>query len=193
MGRRADLTPEQTRSRLVATASLMFSERGYDAVSIRDIARGAGVGSSVIAYHFSDKNGLRKEVVRGHFDRLREVQDLLSALSPPELIQVAWIELYKRRDAVRMLYWEVVRHGGLDSELLRSFRQTVAEAFEGAGEAQVDLRVRSMAYLLSRYALNDERELMRVTGTHTPSAAHQAVIKHLRAVGGRIFGACDPA
>lgn len=190
MGRRSDLTPEQTRARLIETASRQFAERGFDGVSIRDIARGAGVGSSIIAYHFKDKNGLRQEVLAGHFRRLREVQELLTTTTPGELIRVAWTELYRRRDAVRMLYWEIVRHGGLESDLLRSYRKMIASAVTVETEPEVDLRVRSMAYLLSRYALNDEASLMGVTGTVRPQDAHDAVVTHLRAVASAMFGSC---
>ena len=47
-----------TRNRILDTALTLFSEGGYDKVSVRDIARAAQVNLASISYHFGGKPGL---------------------------------------------------------------------------------------------------------------------------------------
>jgi len=51
------------REKLLDVALKLFSEKGYDAVSIREIARAAKVNAANISYHFGGKLGLYKEIV----------------------------------------------------------------------------------------------------------------------------------
>ena len=50
------------RDRLVVTAMALFAERGYDGVTIRDIAADAKVSIGLIKHHFGSKDGLRDAV-----------------------------------------------------------------------------------------------------------------------------------
>ncbi len=50
--------------RIRAAAEALFSEHGYDGVSINDIAARAGVSKANVFHHFSSKNALYLEVVR---------------------------------------------------------------------------------------------------------------------------------
>jgi AcrR family transcriptional regulator len=50
---------EFTRTTLIESAIRLFAERGYDAVSTRDIADLAAANIGSIAYHFGGKPGLR--------------------------------------------------------------------------------------------------------------------------------------
>ncbi|MFM2187310.1 MAG: CerR family C-terminal domain-containing protein [Burkholderiaceae bacterium] len=47
-----------TRQRLLETALRLFSQGGYDKVSVRDIAESAQVNVSAVSYHFGGKSGL---------------------------------------------------------------------------------------------------------------------------------------
>ena len=60
------LTPkaEATRARLLEVAAEVFVERGYAAVSLRDIAVAAGVTKGAIYGHFRSKGQLLVEVIR---------------------------------------------------------------------------------------------------------------------------------
>lgn len=50
------------RQRLVRTAFELFAEKGFDSVSVRDIARAASVSVGLINHHFGSKEGLREAV-----------------------------------------------------------------------------------------------------------------------------------
>lgn len=51
------------RERILRSASLLFFERGYGATSIRDIAEAAGISSSTMYHHFTNKQDVLHAVV----------------------------------------------------------------------------------------------------------------------------------
>ncbi|MDD3243241.1 MAG: helix-turn-helix domain containing protein [Eubacteriales bacterium] len=54
--------PPDTRERLLETALELFSQRGYHAVSIRDIASAVGIREASIYHHFSGKEALLQAI-----------------------------------------------------------------------------------------------------------------------------------
>lgn len=56
--------PLSARDRLLAEAMRLFGERGFDGVTTREICAAAGVNPGAIHYHFGDKDGLYREVLR---------------------------------------------------------------------------------------------------------------------------------
>jgi len=62
-GRPAKGSGLDARAALLAAARELFVRYGYRAVSARQIARLAGVDPSLLAYHFSGKHGLYREVL----------------------------------------------------------------------------------------------------------------------------------
>ncbi len=59
----AVLTPraEQTRAAIIDAALALFRERGYEAATMRDVAKRAGVSTGSAYYYFSSKEDLIKE------------------------------------------------------------------------------------------------------------------------------------
>jgi AcrR family transcriptional regulator len=54
------------RQRILEIAEELFTERGYRAVSIRDIARGCAITSAALYYHFPSKEALFGAVLEQH-------------------------------------------------------------------------------------------------------------------------------
>jgi AcrR family transcriptional regulator len=54
------------REAILSAAELLFSTRGFNAVSIRDIALEAGANPGSITYHFKSKDGLLLEIYKRH-------------------------------------------------------------------------------------------------------------------------------
>lgn len=58
------LQSQATRERIIDAAALCFAEKGFQGVTVRDLAAGLGVHYSLINYHFRSKLELYREVVQ---------------------------------------------------------------------------------------------------------------------------------
>ena len=56
--------PENTRRRIIESASILFNTKGYKATSISDITTRAGITKGAIYKHFKDKSDLEKECLQ---------------------------------------------------------------------------------------------------------------------------------
>jgi AcrR family transcriptional regulator len=142
--RRTQERTEITRAKLLEAATRLFTEHGYEGVSIRDIENLADVQRGLVAYHFQDKEGIWKEMADGTFamlnDQMNPRLELLGDLSARE--QIAFIIRFyvrftsrhpefarllsqeARHDSWRLRYI-VDQHIG---DLARSLREPVQEA-----------------------------------------------------------------
>jgi AcrR family transcriptional regulator len=64
--------PRLGKQHLLETAEQLFTENGYQAVSIRDIAQASGVTNAALYYHFPSKEALFDEVLEYHADKLAQ-------------------------------------------------------------------------------------------------------------------------
>jgi TetR/AcrR family transcriptional regulator len=90
-----------TRALIFAAAAEEFSSRGFDGASVDAIARDAHVNKAMLYYHFRNKLGLYREVVR---DMLRAVGATVSeiaqgAATPPQKIEQFVQALAKHKDS----------------------------------------------------------------------------------------------
>jgi AcrR family transcriptional regulator len=69
---------QNTRARVLAVARQSFTERGYDAASLRQIARDAGVDAGTVRHHFADKAGLFRAAMDLQIDPGAIVASLLA-------------------------------------------------------------------------------------------------------------------
>lgn len=53
-----------TRDQILESAWKLFSERGFEDVSVRDVTNDASVNLASVSYHFGSKDGLIQEVVK---------------------------------------------------------------------------------------------------------------------------------
>ena len=64
--------PVSRRDELLELAATMFADRGLRATTVRDIADSAGILSGSLYHHFSSKEAMVDEVLRGFLDWLFE-------------------------------------------------------------------------------------------------------------------------
>ena len=78
---------EATRERILDCAKLLFSEKGFDAASIREIAACAAVNSALVARYFGSKKELFEHAILPEFDisQLLELSDENFAAQVAEL------------------------------------------------------------------------------------------------------------
>lgn len=97
--RRTQERTELTRNKLLAAASLLFTEHGFEGVSIRDLENEAGVQRGLLIYHFEDKETLWKAMADRTFglmvDALNPRLEVLRDISPRERVS-AIVRFYVR-------------------------------------------------------------------------------------------------
>jgi AcrR family transcriptional regulator len=71
--RSAAAPDHDTRGRLVEAAGRLFGDRGFDAVTVRDICQLAQANVAAINYHFGDKMGLYREVLETAIATLQQL------------------------------------------------------------------------------------------------------------------------
>jgi AcrR family transcriptional regulator len=122
---------EQTRRALLDAAVTLVAERGWDAVTTRQIAERAGVNQGLIHYHFRSKD----QLVHAAFERaLRETfaepgaalaraTDLRAAITD----MVRGLEPGDEIEAVALFSVEAMARGARDEEIRRSMAEMLAE------------------------------------------------------------------
>ena len=88
--RRPQERAEKTKKKLLETAILEFSERGFDAVTVRDIEVRADVQRNLLKYHFGSKEGMWEASAAYLIDKLNSFmsprEELVRDLSPHERV-----------------------------------------------------------------------------------------------------------
>ena len=86
MAKGAEAKPSQAREQVLRIAEALFSERGYTAVTLRDIAQVLGVRQAALYYHVPEgKEQLFVEVTKRSFLRHHEGLEQASSQAEPNL------------------------------------------------------------------------------------------------------------
>ena len=109
---RRRLTAEERRTAILDAALIAFSQKGYHATSLDDIAREAGVSKALIYEHFASKQELHADLIARNGREL--TQRVAGALSGVEVestatrlatgLEAFFAFVEERRDAWRMLF-----------------------------------------------------------------------------------------
>ena len=89
------MTGKQRREQLLDVGRKLFAERGFEAVSVEEIAAKAGVSKPVVYEHFGGKEGLYAVVVDREMNRLLGmITESLTAGHPKALLEQAGLALF---------------------------------------------------------------------------------------------------
>jgi TetR/AcrR family transcriptional regulator len=130
--------PDLTRDRILEAAHALFVDKGFAAVSMREIAAHSGVTKSLIHHHFGSKEALWELVKERAFAAYAEGQEaeLREAQEPDaDLLRNAVIRyfgfLQSNPEVVRLFAWthldEDQSCGRIDAELVRLGAERVRE------------------------------------------------------------------
>jgi AcrR family transcriptional regulator len=129
--KRQRLTPERRRDLILEGAERVFAERGYEAASMEEIARAAGITPAVIYDHFPSKAQLHVQLLEGQAAAL--IDSVAAALvaapdEPGERLRIG-IDAYfgfveRHRFAWRML----IREPPSDATIAAAYLQLEHEA-----------------------------------------------------------------
>jgi len=70
-----------TRKKIFTVAARLFAEKGYSAVSMREISEHAGLSKPTIYYYFGSKEGIYKELVTTGFSHIHSVLESTFSLN----------------------------------------------------------------------------------------------------------------
>lgn len=121
------LTPKSvaTRKRLLELAAHMFVERGYAAISLRDIADEAGVTKGAIYGHFRSKGQLLVEVIRSELAQRDSLLDLDDAAKHPRKLFDLFISPGSRE--LRLLQTDAAAAARHDPDVAAGVEEVFAE------------------------------------------------------------------
>ena len=109
------MTSTTRREELLSIAAGLFAERGLRATTVRDIADAAGILSGSLYHHFSSKEAIVDEILRGFLDALfGEYRRIVEAgLDPREtleqLVRASFEAIHRDRDEVA-IYQDELKH-----------------------------------------------------------------------------------
>ncbi len=183
---------ESSREKLVQSAERLFAERGFDGVSVRDIANKAQVNSALVGYYFRGKEGLLAEVYARHckplqaertrllkecssHGRLPSLEEILGAFIRPSL--EATTDGNGKRSFSRL-------RAILSAENSSLLEQLVAQNFDESSKAFVNALCRCLPHL-SREDVFWRFHFLLGTIYYTATGPHR--IKTLTK------GRCDPS
>jgi TetR/AcrR family transcriptional regulator len=89
---------KDTQTKLLEAATLLFAQRGFSAVSTRELAEAAGVNIAAISYHFRGKEGLYHSVLEEQFAPISQALQTVEALA--DIPAAERLALYARHLAI---------------------------------------------------------------------------------------------
>jgi AcrR family transcriptional regulator len=101
--KKSDLTSEEVKAKIVSVARQHFAQLGLSGVSLKEVAKEAGVAGSLINYHFKDKEGLFRACVEPFArDRGQAIRRILSDPQSVEEFRVR-IEMFVEEMQISIL------------------------------------------------------------------------------------------
>ncbi|MBI5496050.1 MAG: TetR/AcrR family transcriptional regulator [Deltaproteobacteria bacterium] len=137
-GRPAGASAAATRRTILDAARALFSQWGYDATRVKDVALKAEVNAALVHHYFGDKDDLYQTVL---VDALRPIrvlgQRLLVRGLPVDLLLAAWVEVLstyfeKHQDILFLVTREAM---GNPRRVRKLLVETLGPLFQGTLEA----------------------------------------------------------
>jgi AcrR family transcriptional regulator len=120
---------EGTRDSLIKAAIDVFSAKGFEGGSVREITQAAKANQAAINYHFGGKEGLYREVLKASVQAFAELSpldmDRLAEMDGPQAVEAfvrAQLKALNRRDQLgrftRIFTWETLSRSQVFTEFL---------------------------------------------------------------------------
>lgn len=179
-------TGAETRAEILRVALKLFTEKGFEGTSTRDISGALGITKSALYYHFENKGAIVKSIVE---ERRHEVDDLIdwiaAQLAAPELLQRAALRWVEGATPERL---QVIRFAHANQPVMsRLIDSDIRSAFERVVDLLVDDNATAEDRLFTRMAFDTvSAALLAAQGTDAGpgdviAAARRATIALTRA------------
>jgi AcrR family transcriptional regulator len=130
-------TEDETKTRILQAARKLFSQRGYDGTTTRDLAQAAGVAEGTIFRHFENKKTILIEVASEGWvelltDLLTELSEMASYKAIAQVMRRRMLHLRENGELLRVCFLEAQFHPDLREKIQTEVivkMTDVAEAF----------------------------------------------------------------
>ncbi len=170
--------PEATREALLEAAEEVFLEKGFNAATMSEIARRAGITKSLIHHYFGSKKGLWTEVKQRRFTQYADEQmAMLQDATPSEALLRDSMKLYftflqNNPGIVRILAWMFLERDvdeclHADQEVIENGTAKILEAQEvGLLRGDIDPRFIVFTFIgLAQHWFQDRLHFIHDFGT----------------------------
>lgn len=175
------------QQKILSSAFKLFAERGFEGVSIRDIAADAGLTNPALYRHFPSKDALGLALYRKAYDAVlgaveSRVAPSMGGLEKLEAYIEACVDLHRAKpspllylDELQNTFWPKIR-GEYGERTLSAFIMQCIRDGQAEGDIRTDLDVSMLSTvpvgLLSQWAVMARHGL-------APWAGAAATLKHL--------------
>ncbi|MDD3610528.1 MAG: TetR/AcrR family transcriptional regulator [Halothiobacillaceae bacterium] len=143
----------KTREEILELSAPLFAQRGYDGVSMRDVARAAGLTQAALYYHFADKDQLYLEAVAVQFrERGAVLNELLAGGGTPLKRLERFVTGLARmmatdKDFLRLMQWVLLDNDEVRQSTLA--KQVFRDMFVAVHDLASELDPHQDAHLLA--------------------------------------------
>jgi len=126
------------KERILQQASLLFAERGYRGISMRDLAEACEITQAAFYYHFRNKEAILEAILQNYCDETGLAIDTIRAqnLGPTEqLTQIVGMLFHQRPDQRSVIRLSMQEIYNLNVEKRSAFARLYYERFTGQIEA----------------------------------------------------------
>lgn len=115
--------PRATREALLQAGAALFADRGFDGVSIEDVAGRAGVNKALISYHFGGKRALYVAILESAFASMAErlhatERDAVDARHALHVFLEAFAQTTRERPGFPTLFVREVLSSGIEPSVV---------------------------------------------------------------------------
>jgi|SRR5690625_2835003 len=136
-----------TKERIVNAALKLFSQKGFEATSIRDVAKEAGINSATLYHYITNKEDFLTKIITSALNSITQnAENLLQQLETPEQKIAALAQLHVMYHGVHQLPslvtdTEFRSIHGENKEKVRELREKYEMIWYGVVKEGVDTRV----------------------------------------------------
>jgi AcrR family transcriptional regulator len=174
------MSEAKTKDRLLDEAERLFAEKGYEDVSVREIAAASNANLAAINYHFQGKENLYNEVLRRRITPKRD--RLLAALDEVENLDSSPDQLEQLFRAFVSVHLEDALRGPGGAQGIRIMSREMSDPRHGAQVILQELiepvRGRVFAILATLTPELDQRGLVLLMGSVVGQVIHFAMNWH---------------
>lgn len=180
------MTEPHTLDVILNAASIELRTHGIDGFRIRKVSERAGVSPGTVTHYFATSRDLLEATIddfqRRAWTLWTEHPLSEGTASVRGLVDELYALCRENREMIRARFFLTARDGQVSEPNWRGSLKPFLDTIGRGGRTDTRLIGHSVVLLAMRYAVHPEAELMVISGTDEPKAAHQAVRDHLCAM-----------